>query len=53
MIFADHESVPHVLVAVERDEYTERVRAGIETFCDELAELKTRVIDDPAYEEAA
>jgi len=51
--YADHESLSNLLITVERDDFTEQLGAHLETFCDELAELKTRVIDDPAYEEAA
>ena len=47
--YADHEAIANLLVKVERDDFTEKLGAEVEAFCDRLAELKTELIDDPAY----
>lgn len=36
--------VPNILLKVERDEYTEKLKRSVEQFCDRLDELKRQII---------
>jgi hypothetical protein len=44
LAYADNAHIDNMLVVVERDEYTEKLQAGILKFCDRLEELASDIL---------